>query len=84
MPAQIDLHEFAAALAPLIAEHTQPPSLLDGDQAAELLQVPASWLMREARAGRAPSVQLGHYRRFNRDALLAWVNARSTGPRASR
>jgi excisionase family DNA binding protein len=79
-----DLHELARALAPLIAEQPGPAPLLDGDQAAELLQVPKSWLMSQAKAGAVPHVKLGHYVRFDRDALLAWVDKRSVGPRAVR
>jgi excisionase family DNA binding protein len=74
-----DTEALAAAIARRL---TPPPSpLLDAAEAAELLNVPASWLMTEARAKRCPSVQLGKYRRFRRDDLLAWVDARVEGPR---
>ena len=75
----LDLHELAIELAPLIAEHTTP-SLLDADQAGALLNVPASWMLTQARAGRVPHAKLGHYTRFERDQLLAWVDGRATGP----
>lgn len=48
-------------------------SLLNAEQAGELLSVPPSWLLRQARAGRIPHVKLGHYTRFDPDALDAWV-----------
>jgi excisionase family DNA binding protein len=72
------------ALADAIAERLgngSPAPLLDAKQAAALLNVPASWLLAEARAGRVPSVQLGKYRRFKRDDLLAWLDCRASGPR---
>ncbi len=75
--AEVDLRALATELAALVPA----PPLLDDDQAAELLNVPASWLGREARANRVPHVRLGHYRRYKRDELLAWVDKRGSGPR---
>jgi excisionase family DNA binding protein len=75
----VDIEALAAELAPLLTPNIPP--LLDSNQAAELLNVPASWLMAEARANRVPNVKLGKYRRFKRDDLLAWVDGRSVGPR---
>lgn len=74
----VDVAELAAEIAPLLTRATPP--LLDGKQAAELLNVPQSWLMAEARAQRVPSVPLGKYRRFKRDDLVAWIDGRSVGP----
>jgi excisionase family DNA binding protein len=54
--------------------------LLDAKQAGELLGVPASWCLREARANRIPHVRLGRYVRFDADALEAWWRARLRGP----
>lgn len=78
----------AEKLAVALAEHlhtsaspTLEGALLDAGQAAALLGVPKSWVMAEARAGRIPSVALGHYRRFQRDELLGWVDARAQGPK---
>jgi excisionase family DNA binding protein len=78
-------HDDTEALAAAIARRlTPPPSpLLDAEEASALLNVPASWLMTEARAKRCPSVTLGKYRRFKQDELLAWVEARVEGPRRS-
>lgn len=72
---------LAAELASLIGQQITPP-LLDARQAAAILNVPASWVAAEARAGRIPHVRLGRYVRFNREALLAWCESRATGPRA--
>jgi excisionase family DNA binding protein len=62
-------------------ERHAPPALLDANQASKFLSVPASWILAEARAGRIPHVRLGRYVRFSRDELLAWIAARTTGPR---
>jgi excisionase family DNA binding protein len=55
--------------------------LLDAKQAARLLNVPASWILAEARADRVPHVRLGRYVRFSEDALLEWCQGRQRGPR---
>jgi excisionase family DNA binding protein len=54
--------------------------LLDAKQAGALLNVPASWVLAEARADRIPHVRLGRYVRFDADHLEAWVRAREAGP----
>lgn len=56
------------------------PALLDVDQAGGLLNVPASWVRAEARAGRIPHVRLGRYVRFDAAELTAWWRARAQGP----
>ena len=55
--------------------------LLDAKGAAELLNVPASWIFAEARANRIPHVRLGRYVRFDADELLEWCKSRQRGPR---
>lgn len=56
--------------------------LLDAAGAAELLAVPATWILAEARADRIPHRRLGRYVRFDRDELIAWVDGtRHCGPR---
>ncbi len=79
--APIDPHALAAEVAALIGQRIAPP-LLDARQAGDLLNVPASWMLAQARAGRVPHVKLGHYTRFHRDELLTWVERRTTGPRS--
>jgi excisionase family DNA binding protein len=54
--------------------------LLTPDEAGALLNVPASWVLREARADRIPHVRLGMYVRFDAEALDAWWRARVQGP----
>jgi excisionase family DNA binding protein len=54
--------------------------LLTAEEAGELLAVPKSWVLAEARADRIPHVRLGRYVRFEREALEAWWQARRRGP----
>lgn len=58
--------------------------LIDAEAAGELLGVPASWVLAQARRDRIPSVKLGHYRRFDPDELQAWWQQRQRGPKATR
>ena len=53
-----------------MTEGTAP--LLDAKAAAELLSVPASWVLAEARADRIPHIRLGRYVRFDADELRDW------------
>ena len=54
--------------------------LLDARGAGALLNVPASWVLTEARANRIPHVRLGRYVRFDGDELRTWWLARRRGP----
>ena len=54
--------------------------LLDAQGAAALLNVPASWVLAEARADRIPHVRLGRYVRFDAAELQAWWLTRRRGP----
>jgi excisionase family DNA binding protein len=58
--------------------------LLDAGQAAKLLNVPASWVLAEARADRIPHIRLGRYVRFDADELAVWWQSRARGPWRSR
>ena len=55
--------------------------LLTADEAAVLLSVPKSWVLAQARANRIPHVRLGHYVRFQAEALEEWSRERARGPR---
>jgi excisionase family DNA binding protein len=57
-----------------------PGPLLNAKQAGELLNVPATWVVDEARRDRIPHVRLGRYVRFDREALLDWRERRQRGP----
>lgn len=56
--------------------------LLTAEQAAELLNVPKTWCLAEARANRLPHVKLGRYTRFPEHELAEWWKQRIQGPRA--
>ncbi len=58
--------------------------LLEASEVAELLHVPVSWVRQETRAGRIPCVELGRYRRYRRDAVLAWLEEREGTSRKHR
>lgn len=62
------------------AHAEQPPKLVTADGAAELLAVPKSWVLAEARANRIPHVRLGRYVRFDTEELSAWWQTRRRGP----
>ena len=59
-----------------------PPrmELLDAKGAAALLNVPATWVLAEARADRIPHVRLGRYVRFDAAELQTWAVGRRRGP----
>lgn len=79
----IAARELALEVAALISRETLPP-FLDARQASTILNVPASWIAAEARAGRIPHVRLGRYVRFNGDELMRWCEGRAVGPRPRR
>jgi len=55
--------------------------LLDAEQAAELLNVPVSFVRQETRAERMPFVAIGaRYKRYEAGALEAWWKSRRRGP----
>ena len=53
--------------------------LLDADQVAEMLGVPKSWVYEQSRKGLIPTVELGRYRRFRREAIEEWIAERENG-----
>jgi excisionase family DNA binding protein len=57
----------------------EPSPLLDAAAAAELLNVPKSWVLAEARADRIPHIRLGRYVRFDPDRLREWWEAQLRG-----
>ena len=48
-------------------------SLLTAGEVADLLGVPKSWVYEQSRRGRIPTVTLGRYRRYRREAIERWV-----------
>jgi excisionase family DNA binding protein len=47
--------------------------LLDAKEVAEMLNVPVSWVRESTRSGALPSIALGRYRRYEREAVLEWL-----------
>lgn len=56
-----------------LRERTDPAALLTADDVAELLGVSVAWVYAQSRSGRIPTVTLGRYRRYRREAIEAWV-----------
>jgi excisionase family DNA binding protein len=55
-------------------------ALIDAQAAGELLGVPPTWVLEEARHDRIPHIRLGRYVRFDAEQLLAWSRNRTRGP----
>ena len=55
--------------------------LLTAKEVAALLAVPESWVREATRDGRLPHLKLGRYRRYQRHAIDAWLQAHQGGPR---
>ena len=53
--------------------------LLDAGEVAELLNVPTSWVREQTRAGRLPHLTLGRYKRYEREAVVAWLETQRAG-----
>ena len=53
--------------------------LLEAHEVADLLSVPKSWVRAETRAGRIPHLELGRYKRYEREAVLAWLEGQRAG-----
>ena len=49
------------------------PRLMTALEVARFLGMRVDWVYAQARAGRIPTVELGRYRRFRREAIEAWV-----------
>ena len=47
--------------------------LLTAEEVAEWLQLPVSWVRESTRSGALPCIELGRYRRYDRAAVLAWL-----------
>jgi len=78
---------------PVRKERVMGAALMTAAEVAELLGVPVSWVYEQSRRGRIPTVTLGRYRRYRREAIEAWVEelegplkpgAPTRGPNGSR
>ena len=54
-------------------------SLLTAAEVADRLSVRESWVRQETRAGRMPHLELGRYRRYDWDAVAAWLAEQRAG-----
>ncbi len=50
-----------------------PRVLLTAEEVAELIGMGVDWVYAESRRGRIPTVKLGRYRRFRREAIELWL-----------
>jgi hypothetical protein len=55
--------------------------LLDAKATGDLLGVPGSWLLAQARRDKVPHVRLGKYVRFDPDDLERWIVSVKRGPK---
>jgi excisionase family DNA binding protein len=62
---QIIREALREELEALNGRQEKPKLLLNTREAADLLQVPESWLASAAREGKIPIVRVGHYVRFS-------------------
>ena len=58
--------------------------LMSAAEVAELLGVPTSWIYEQSRHGRIPTVTLGRYRRYRREAIEGWVEELEAGSNGER
>jgi excisionase family DNA binding protein len=63
---------------------SQPFALIDAKAASQILGVPPTWLLAQAREGRIPHHRLGHYVRFNPDDLKEWLTQTRSMPHGTR
>jgi excisionase family DNA binding protein len=69
-----DLREIVREELQAVSASGKPePLLLDTDEAAQFLNVPPTWLASMAREQKIKSVKLGHYVRFARADLEAFI-----------
>jgi excisionase family DNA binding protein len=51
-----------------------PNDLLTAEDVATMLGVTTGWVYAQSRKGRIPTITLGRYRRYRRDAILHWLD----------
>lgn len=56
--------------------------LLTAEQVASMLAVTPAWVYAQSRKGRIPTVTLGRYRRYRREAIEEWLRIIETGSAA--
>ena len=58
------------------------PVLLTAKAVGELLGAPASWVYEQSRLGRIPTITLGRYKPYRREAIEAWLRELEAPARA--
>jgi excisionase family DNA binding protein len=53
---------------------TYAKDLLTAQDVAAMLGVTTGWVYAQSRKGRIPTIPLGRYRRYRRDAILHWLD----------
>ena len=48
--------------------------LLNADEVAGMLGVSKEWVWQESRAGRIPTITLGRFRRYRKEAIERWLS----------
>jgi excisionase family DNA binding protein len=66
--------KLSAAPGASYAATSEP--LVDSDELATLLKVPATWIEQKAREGVIPSLEFGRWRRFRRSEVESAVSKR--------
>jgi excisionase family DNA binding protein len=46
---------------------------MTADEVGVMLGVPKAWVYAQSRAGKLPTVRLGRYRRYRREAVEDWI-----------
>lgn len=49
------------------------PRLMTAEQVAELLSMDVEWVWKMSRRGQIPTITLGRFRRYRREAILRWL-----------
>ena len=60
-------------------ETTTTPLLLTADEVAGLLGVTTAWVYAQSRTGSIPTVKLGRYYRYRREAVERWIETQEVG-----
>ena len=63
----------ARALEPGSEGEGEGRALLTAEEVAVLLGMGVDWVWEQSRRGRIPTVRLGRYRRYRREAIESWL-----------
>ncbi len=59
-------------------------SLMTAEEVAAMLGVRKAWVYEQSRSGQIPTVTLGRYRRYRREAIEEWVERLEAPARGAR